>query len=299
MLKRRPNIAVVGSINVDLVMVTSRIPEIGETVIGTDFRQLFGGKGANQAISAARLGGNVSFIGCIGDDDYGLRAKKVLMDEGIQVEGIQMTQKAPTGTAQITRWNNENSIIVNPGANAELTTEWVLENRNIIESADIVLTQLEIPKEVVQTVVDIAYSNQIPVILNPAPAQYLSDELLKKVTYLTPNESELNVLADSADSTIEAKFNLIRRKGVRTLIVTQGSKGVTFNIGSDLHYKEAVTVEALDSTGAGDSFNGAFAVAISQKSSINEAVAYAVKASGISVTRLGAQDGMPYQHELV
>jgi ribokinase len=300
MSKNKPKVTVIGSINMDLVTQTTRVPSMGETLLGESFKQFPGGKGANQAVASARLGGEVSFIGCVGNDLFGQELKHRLEQEQVNIEGVDTTEVESTGVAQITVSNNDNSIIVVPGANYQVSQEWIDQKRHLIENADIVLTQLEIPMEIVERVVDIAHVNGVPVILNPAPAQKLSPDLLKKVTYLTPNESELDLLT-SKNGDVDSKIFTLQQLGVENLIVTRGADGVVYREknASTTSYKESLKVKVIDSTGAGDAFNGALAVAIGSGKDLGEALDFSVRVGALSVTKLGAQSGIPNLSELI
>lgn len=295
----KPKVTVVGSANIDLVTKTNRVPLLGETILGESFQQFPGGKGANQAVAAARLGADVSFIGCVGNDPFGHDLKRLLAKEQIDITGIDTNFEVSTGVAQITLSNQDNSIIVVPGANHMLSAEWIEKNKPLIVNADIVLLQLEIPLEIVAMVVTIAHESNIPVILNPAPAQKLSADLLSKITYLTPNGSEIELLSPNSEDII-SKTLYLQKLGVKNMIVTRGAEGVVYKSEDNpTTSKDSIKVEVVDSTGAGDSFNGALAVAIGAGKSIDEAIDFSIKVAAVSVTKLGAQSGMPYLKELI
>ncbi|MBG9657902.1 ribokinase [Cytobacillus firmus] len=296
----KPKITVVGSANMDLVTESSRFPEVGETIIGKAFKQFPGGKGANQAVAAARLGGEVSFIGCIGHDVFGKELIRRLDQEKVNLEGLEILSDEPTGIAQITVSNKENSIIVVPGANYKISKDWIENKRSLIVNADILLVQLEISLEIVEQVLEIAGENQIPVILNPAPAQTLPRNLLNKITYLTPNESELTLLTEGKGSDLAGKMDAMLKMDIDNVITTRGANGVAYKSSHDeqVFYKDSLKVKAVDSTGAGDSFNGALAVALGSRKSLEESIEFSIKVAALSVTKLGAQSGMPYKDEL-
>lgn len=296
----KPKITVVGSINMDLVTESNRFPEVGETIIGKAFKQFPGGKGANQAVAAARLGGEVSFIGCIGHDVFGKELIRRLDQEEVNLEGLEILSDEPTGIAQITVSNKENSIIVVPGANYKISKDWIENKRSLIVNADILLVQLEISLEIVEQVLEIAGENQIPVILNPAPAQTLPRNLLNKITYLTPNESELTLLTEGKGSDLAGKMDAMLKMDIDNVITTRGAKGVAYKSSHDeqVFYKDSLKVKAVDSTGAGDSFNGALAVGLGSGKSLEESIEFSTKVAALSVTKLGAQSGMPFVHEL-
>lgn len=296
----KPKITVVGSINMDLVTESNRFPEAGETIIGKAFKQFPGGKGANQAVAAARLGGEVSFIGCIGHDVFGKELIRRLDQEKVNLEGLEILSDEPTGIAQITVCNKENSIIVVPGANYKISKDWIENKRSLIVNADILLVQLEISLEIVEQVLEIAGENQIPVILNPAPAQKLPRNLLNKITYLTPNEIELTLLTEGKGSDLAGKMDAMLKMDIDNVITTRGANGVAYKSSHDeqVFYKDSLKVKAVDSTGAGDSFNGALAVALGSGKSLEESIEFSTKVAALSVTKLGAQSGMPFVHEL-
>ncbi|WP_209125203.1 ribokinase [Alkalihalobacillus sp. BA299] len=297
-MRQKPRVTVVGSINMDLVTKADRFPKKGETILGYDYSQYPGGKGANQAVAAARLGADVSFIGCVGNDLFGEKLKQILVEEGINIEGLAVSEKAPTGVAQITVAEKENSIIVVPGANHDLKREWLEKHRAKLLSSDILLVQLEIPLDVAETVINIADENEIPVILNPAPAQRLDDKLLEKITYLTPNETEIRVINADDESNFDKQLDTLLERGVRTVILTRGEAGVIFTSQEGLQFKDSLKVEAVDTTGAGDTFNGALAVGVAKGHSDCKAVEFAIKAAALSVTKFGAQSGMPRLEEI-
>ncbi|WP_088102309.1 ribokinase [Halalkalibacter urbisdiaboli] len=280
---KRTKVTVIGSINMDLVTDTKRLPNKGETVMGEFFSMIPGGKGANQAVAAARLGADVSLIGRIGEDPFGLSLRKHLEQEGITLcEGEPVHYKS-TGVASITLAEGDNRIIVVPGANEEVTAPFVSQFEKIIASSDVVLLQLEIPLKAVECALSLAKKHQVRTILNPAPIRSLPNSLLKDVTYFTPNEHEVGAL------------NIVDKA---KLIVTRGEKGVTFFENDTIRSVESYPVEVVDTTGAGDAFNGAFAVALSEGKSLKEACQFSVAVGALAVTKLGAQAGMPTREEL-
>jgi len=285
------SIVVIGSINMDLVTTVDTFPKIGETIIGQSFHMFCGGKGSNQAVCAARLNEDVQMIGCVGSDANGQNSIDNLIANKVQVKGVKRLDSVPTGIAQITIAEKDNSIIVVKGANNQLTKEIIEENRNIILEADLVLLQLEIPLKTVEYVIDICYKHGITTVLNPAPAVKLSDNLLQKVTYITPNETEYNIL-------FNGQYEDVLEKYQNKLIVTRGDTGIEYHNGIEIVTINAHKVEVVDTTGAGDSFNAAFAVGIVQKRSIFEAITFGNKVASISIQKLGAQSSMPYLNEL-
>lgn len=286
-------VTVIGSINMDLVTSTTQIPKVGETVLGNSFHSIPGGKGANQAVAAARLGADVTMIGAVGNDSFGITLVEHLTNEGINTENIVKVKDTSTGIASIIVSEADNSIIVVPGANNHVTPEVIEKHEDKIINSDIILLQLEIPVESVIRVVELAKKHGVRTILNPAPIQKLPKELLEMVDYLTPNEHEQALLFDSLGGTEEelAKYK-------EKCIVTKGSKGVmTYKNGEKIEIP-SIQVEAVDTTGAGDSFNGALAVALCDGFDIEEACRFANVVGAISVTKLGAQTGMPTKKEV-
>ncbi|WP_042146605.1 ribokinase [Paucisalibacillus sp. EB02] len=292
---QRSKITVIGSANIDLVTETNRYPKLGETLLGNKFHQFPGGKGANQAVAASRLGAEVTFIGCVGQDDYGKQVIDNLTNESVNVNHVIVNSSVETGIANITVAEDDNAIIVVPGANSMLAPEHIKSLEEIIHTSDVVVLQLEIPIETVEAAVNIAYQKKIPVILNPAPAAKLSEDLLNKITYITPNESEIAFLtSESEEASIESLFANMYNHGSNYVIMTCGERGVFYgNPTNNLQHVKACLVETIDTTGAGDTFNAAFAVSIATGKSIADAIDYANSAAALSVTKLGAQTGMP------
>lgn len=294
-------VVVVGSSNTDMVVRLPQLPARGETVLGGDFIQAAGGKGANQAVAAARLGANVVFVARVGDDGLGREAVARFRAEGISVEAIRVDSDAASGVALImVGGDGENMIAVASGANLRLTPGDV-EAAAAHLSGSILLTQLEIPLESVARAVELAADAGARVILNPAPAQPLPDELLARVSILTPNEGELAALSGrevSDEASARAAAESLLSKGVETVIVTMGAQGALV-VGRDESWKEpACRVRAVDTTAAGDSFNGALAWALASGRSLKEAVRLANRAASVSVTRMGAQPSLPTSAEL-
>jgi len=298
----KPKIIVVGSSNTDMVIKTKRIPAPGETVLGGTFFINAGGKGANQAVAASRLGGTVSFICKTGSDIFGQQAVAGLKKENINTEFIFTDTQKPSGVALITVDENaENCIVVAPGANASLSVGDIGEIENFIVQAEIILMQLEIPLETVAHIANFAAKNKITVILNPAPACELPDELLKNISIITPNENEAEKLTGitvtdirTAEQAAKSLFN----RGVETVIITLGAEGALLLSRDKVIHIPGYKVNPIDTTAAGDVFNGALTMAISEKKSLEEAIDFACKAAAISVTRLGAQASAPFAHEI-
>ena len=295
-------IIVLGSSNTDMIVKVPRIPAPGETILGGKFVQAAGGKGANQAVAAARSGGDVTFIANTGDDNFGKEAIEGFKKEGINTEYIFVDKKTPSGVALIfVDEDGENSIAVASGANGTLTPSQIRQIKDLSAGGDILLTQLETPLETVEEAIKIANENGVRVILNPAPAQPLDDDLLKRIDILTPNQSEAELLTGipvkDEESAKKAASNLLS-KGVKTVIVTLGSNGA-FLMSKDIQKTiPGFNVKAKDTTAAGDTFNGALAVGLAEGKPIEKAIRWAHAAAAISVTRMGAQPSVPNQKEI-
>lgn len=293
-------ICVVGSLNMDMVINSPKKPLMGETVMGYGFMTTAGGKGANQAVSAARLGADVTMIGAVGADTFGCELKENLAHNGVNITNIKTISDKPTGVAVIVVNEGDNFIVVDAGANSELNKRDVIEE--VINESDIVVIQLEIPLDTVRHVIDIAKKSNIPILLNPAPAIWLDDELLKKVDIITPNENECEIITgikiNDINNAIEACECLIN-KGIKQVIVTLGSKGVVYNNGNKIIHKTVPRVKVIDTTAAGDSFTAAVATFLSNGKDINEAVNFGNKVGTITVTRKGAQQSLPYLNEII
>ncbi|TXC90989.1 ribokinase [Metabacillus litoralis] len=289
---KKANITVIGSLNMDIVTKTSTIPKVGETVLGESFFTIPGGKGANQAVAAARLGANVKMVGRVGSDAFGSQLKDELHKQGINLDNVKPVTHSSTGVAAITLSNGDNSIIVVPGANYEVTPEVVLGVEDDIATSDMLLLQLEIPLDSVVEAVRVAKKHRVPVILNPAPFLVLPKEVLQNVDYLTPNEHELNLLISSYEWS-DDELEQLRAK----CIVTKGESGISFFEGKD-QLIPSYKVDVVDTTGAGDSVNGALAVALGNGLSLKEACRFANAVGALTVTKLGAQGGMPTKSEV-
>ncbi|MCM3595709.1 ribokinase [Metabacillus idriensis] len=280
-----PRITVVGSINMDLVTTASSFPIQGETIKGSKFKTFPGGKGANQAVAASRLGANVTLIGCVGSDDFGKELKDRLLNENIQVDHLNVIEGSSTGIASITVSNQDNSIIIVPGANDLLSPEMISEKEEVIAESDLLLLQLEIPLSSVIKAAELAKKHSVKILLNPAPIEKLPDSLLEMADYLTPNEHEMTYFKNNKP---------IQKK----MIVTHGSKGVIFTENGEQKCIEAHRVKVVDTTGAGDTFNGALAVSLSIGDSLEQACRFGNAAAALSVTKFGAQGGMPFIEEV-
>ena len=295
-------ILVVGSSNTDMVIKTHNFPVPGETILGGRFLMNAGGKGANQAVAAARLGGVVTFVGKIGDDIFGKQAVQHLEDEGINVGFVAVDPENPSGVAMITVDRNaENSIVVAPGSNGTLSPADFDKAMTKLAESDFVLMQLEIPIPTVEYIARKAAEIQKKVILNPAPAAQLSNELLRNLYLITPNETEAELLTGTKvtdeQSALKAATQL-HDKGVDVVIITMGAAGAFLLENGNSELIKAPKVDAVDTTAAGDTFNGALTVALSEGRAIRESIAFANKAASISVTRIGAQSSVPYRKEI-
>ncbi len=287
-------IAVVGSINMDQTVIAERIPLKGETLMGSELQYIPGGKGANQAVAMARLGADVAMFGCVGNDDNGRKLTAKLKEEGINTDGIKVIDGVPTGLAIITLGDNDNTIVVVSGANGCVDKAYADEIKEELFKYDMVVLQHEIPLNTVHYIIELCYERGIKTVLNPAPAASVPKEIVDKVTYLTPNEHEAVLIFGNDKSTEE-----LLRTYPEKLVITQGSKGVSTSLKSG----EILTVpsrksKVVDTTGAGDTLNGAFAVRISVNNSIKDALTFANTAAGLSVEKMGAQGGMPTLKEV-
>ncbi|MFB6367028.1 ribokinase [Paenibacillus elgii] len=294
-------IMVVGSANMDMVMRTSRLPEIGETMRGDGFFLASGGKGANQAVACAKMGAETWFMGKVGDDIFGQSLIDRLSGFGVRTDFLNREPDVTTGVAAITVCNGNNSIILDGGANNEVSPGYIQGYKQELLSAAAVMLQLEIPMETVYEVIRLV-KGQVPIFLNPAPAVPIEDAVLQGVDYFTPNEIECRIYTgveiQSTDDALEA-LNKLRAKGIRYPLITLGEKGIVYFNGTENVYKEARKVEAVDTTAAGDTFSGTLAAMIIAGKSMDEAVDIAQRASSIVVTRLGAQDAIPMLSEVL
>lgn len=296
----RGRVVVVGSSNTDMVVETPRLPGRGETVLGGAFASLAGGKGANQAVAAARLGADVAFVGCVGGDALGEAALAGLRREGIDTRFVRCDSGAASGVALIVvDAAGENQIAVAPGANERLTPDDAEAAATAIQAADVLLAQLEIPLRAVERAVAIARAAGKRVVLNPAPSRALPGALLQQVDVLTPNESETLALLDGqALATPEECAAALLARGPRAVIVTLGRRGVLVATPQETRCVPALSVQAVDSTAAGDAFSGALAVGLARGEDLLSAVAFGVAAAAISVTRRGAQPSLPRRAEV-
>lgn len=297
-------IIVLGSCNTDMVVQADRLPVPGETIIGGEFIMTPGGKGANQAVAASRLGGNVTFITKIGNDVFGKQSVELYQRENINVDFIFSDPNNPSGVALITVDRNaENCIVVASGANKTLSKEDVNKCRTEIEGANILLMQFEIPLETVEYAAEIANKAGVKVILNPAPASSLSDNLFKNIHILIPNMTEAEIISGVKVTDWESAkraADIINEKGADVVIITLGALGALLKEnGTYYEIPIEAQVKAVDTTAAGDTFCGALCVALSEGMSLFEAIRLANKAAGISVTKMGAQVSIPYRKEIV
>jgi len=280
----------------DLVVRTFRHPQIGETVIGHDFQTYPGGKGANQAVAAARLGSDVKMIGRIGDDAFGDSLLATIKEDGVDTTYISKDPEVVSGVGFITVDNlGQNTIVVASGANARISPGDVSSAEDAFIGAEILLLQLECPLDVVERAIDIAKRRGLRIVLNPAPAQLLDSHLLQKVDYLIPNQTELLLLAGQEST--GAAIDFLTSLGVQQLVVTMGEEGVLVVAGGKQHHLPAFRVPVVDTTAAGDAFAGAFAVALKEGFSILEAARWGNAAGALAVTRAGAQPSLPHRVE--
>ncbi|WP_340017159.1 ribokinase [Paenibacillus sp. FSL K6-1318] len=285
-------ICVIGSSSMDLVVTSARRPGAGETVLGDSFKTVPGGKGANQAVAAARLGAEVAMIGRVGDDAFGKDILENFRANAVNTQNVKPVTHLESGTAHIILAEGDNSIVVVEAANREVTPAYVDEAAEVIRNADIVLIQQEIPEETVVHVSARCAEFGTPLLLNPAPARTLPQEVIDNAAYITPNEHEAEILFQGM-SPAEAL-----RQYPNKLFITEGSKGVRYFDGSEEILVPTYKVEAVDTTGAGDTFNAAFAVALAEGKELQESIRFANRAASLSVTKFGAQGGMPTRDEV-
>ena len=299
----KPRITVVGSVNMDLVFRTPRMPAIGETLHGHEFRQIPGGKGANQAVAAARQGADVSFIGAVGDDGFGEYSRHCLSNEGIELTQLSTAKGIATGVAGIlVDDGGNNCIVLAAGANATLSPSQIEAAEQMIVSAQFLICQLETPLATVTRAIQIAHDHGVKVLLNPAPAQTLTDDLLQLVDYLIVNETEAaqlsGITATDKDSAQNASEKLLHR-GVGAVLLTMGEHGALITQASGTHFIPAIDVEVVDTTAAGDTFVGALAVGLANGLSLLDASLEAQYAAALTVTKLGAQTSIPHRQEVL
>jgi ribokinase len=295
-------IVVVGSSNTDMIIKLARIPRPGETILGGEFVTAAGGKGANQAVGAARAGGDVTFIARVGQDVFGEQALAGFVRDGIHVDYVVRDKPSPSGVALIfVAQDGENSIAVASGANGRLAPADVKKAKAAFAGASVLVMQLETPLETVQAAAELASRAGVRVILNPAPAQPLPDKLLQHVSILTPNESEAELLTGirvGSPAAAKKAAEQLRARGVETVIVTLGARGALVAAAEGQQLVPGFEVRAVDTTAAGDIFNGALAVALAEGQLLPAAVRFANAAAAISVTRMGAQPSAPSRNEI-
>ena len=300
--RERAPIIVIGSVNTDIVANASTLPSAGETVMGTDFFVSAGGKGGNQAVAAARLGANVTIVGNLGTDAFGDQAIERLKKENINCKQVTRDSEQASGVALISvnQWG-ENQIVVVPGANATLSTEHVENAFSNITKGSIILLQLEIPLASVARAIELGIENNCRIILDPAPAQALSPSLLENVFLLTPNETEAEILSGikvTGENSAKEAASALLELGVDNLAITLGSGGVLVASRNEHRLIPAIDVEAIDTTAAGDCFNGSLASELAKGNELSQSIEFACRVASISVTRVGAQDAMPFSHEV-
>ena len=295
-------ITVIGSLNMDLVTYTGRMPVTGETIMGRSFKQVPGGKGANQADAIAKLGASVRMIGCVGKDSMGQTLLTSLQKDGVDISMVKEAEGVPTGIASFTvDADANNCIIVVAGANNMLTTEALQEVQAAIETSEVVVAQLEVPLETVKFGLKKAKELGKLTILNPAPAVPLEDDFLANVDILVPNDTELELLSNiqvRSEADLQKAAQVLMDKGIRELIVTLGSKGCVHITPAGLKEYPAYKVTAVDTTAAGDSFIGAISVALSEGKSMEDAILFATAVGALTVTREGAQSSLPLRAEV-
>lgn len=292
-------ILVVGSINMDLVIHTPRLPALGETLAGNGFRTIPGGKGANQAAAAAKLGAQVRMIGCVGDDVFGGALTDSLTGAGVDVAGVERAGEA-SGIAVITVCGGDNHIILDRGANAMVSPSLLERHRSLFQWAELVLLQLEIPMESVLCAAQLAKADGADVLLNPAPFEPLPPELLRCVDILVPNASEASLMLGynmAGPAQAAEAVRALCTHGIRLAAVTIGSSGCVYNDGDTVWHQEAYRVQAVDTTAAGDAFVGGLGVCLSSGARVGDAAAYATAVSAITVGRHGASSSLPGRDE--
>lgn len=301
-MKIAGNLVVLGSINADHILNLESFPTPGETVTGNQYQVAFGGKGANQAVAAGRSGANIAFIACTGDDDTGERVRKQLAGDNIDIAPVSVVAGESTGVALIfVNAEGENVIGIHAGANAALTTKRVEAQRERIANAEALLMQLESPVESVLAAAKIAHENHTTVVLNPAPARVLSDELLALVDIITPNETEAEKLTGirvENDDDAARAARALHDKGIGTVIITLGSRGVWASVNGEGRRVPGFKVKAIDTIAAGDTFNGALVTALLEGKNLDDAIRFAHAAAAIAVTRKGAQPSVPWRKEI-
>ena len=286
------HISVIGSCNMDITVEADRRPGAGETVMGNRLIVSPGGKGANQTVAAARLGYEVYMVGCVGDDAYGKMMLDALTKSGVKTDYVETLDNVTTGTAHITLAEGDNSIIVIKGANALVSRAIIDKDWDMISKSSLVMLQHEIPMDTIGYIIDRCYEAGVPVMLNPAPYMDIPQEWIDKVTYLTPNEHEAALMFDGMDR------DEILKSQAGKVIMTAGGDGVLYGENDEIVHVAGFTVPVVDTTGAGDTFNGAFAVGRCEGMSVKEAIRFANAAAALSIGKIGAQGGMPWRDEV-
>ncbi|MFD1953647.1 ribokinase [Paenibacillus thailandensis] len=285
-------IVVIGSASIDLVVTASKRPGAGETVLGESFKAVPGGKGANQAVAASRLGAEVTMVGRVGDDLYGEQILNNFKSNGVSIDYVEPVTHMESGTAHIVLAEGDNSIVFVQAANNEVTPGYIDRSIKAFEGADMAIIQQEIPEQSVVHASRVCKKLGIPLLLNPAPARPLAEEVIENAAYITPNEHEAKVLFP------DIGVSEALRKYPNKLFVTEGSRGVRYFDGEQEVLVPSYKVDVVDTTGAGDTFNAAFAVALAEGKPIADSVRFANRAASLSVTKFGAQGGMPKRREV-
>lgn len=295
-------LVVLGSVNADHVLQVPSFPRPGETLHGCNYQVIPGGKGANQAVAAARLGADIGFIACVGDDAFGINIRESFKLDGIDISGVKMQPNCPTGIAMIqVSDSGENSICISAEANAKLTVSALEENLERIRNAKYLLMQLETPMEAIIKAAQVAKQAKTNVVLNPAPARELPDELLSCVDVITPNETEaerLTGITVTDHASAQQAADGLHQKGIEIVMITLGAKGVWLSENGRGQLISGFKVAVTDTTAAGDTFNGAFVTGLLEDMPLESAIKFAHAAAAISVTRFGAQTSIPTRHEV-
>ncbi|WP_377888030.1 ribokinase [Alkalihalobacillus sp. R86527] len=289
---KKPKIGVIGSSSMDLVVSSEKRPGAGETVLGESFKTVPGGKGANQAVAASRLGAEVYMIGCVGEDFYGKQIINNFIQNGVKTDYVRSLTGMESGTAHIILAEGDNSIVVVAGANKYVTPDYITNTISFLRTCDLVMIQQEVPEETVAYTAQICKEIGVPLLLNPAPAREITSTVIEQATYITPNEHEASVLFQHLSQSEALK------QFENKVMITEGANGVRYYNGEREVLVPTYPVEVLDTTGAGDTFNAAFGVAIAEGREIEESIGFANRAASLSVTGFGAQGGMPLREDV-